>query len=151
MTVVDNRLDATVFMVNDVTDAGQRTSWAATLVGGSIVGTTFFENEESPVITKTKAIAVHKEIYISETARVNHPSIAETIKTATAMPGSKWKLIASADAFVARYVQANKSHRGPNVIAILSREDSKEPRSSYCNWNLVCLLACLIGSPLARF
>jgi hypothetical protein len=148
MDEVNDRLSATVFVVQDVAQAGQRTNWAATLVGGSIVTARFFEGEDAPVITKVKAIGIHKELYISQAVRANHPAIAEVITKATRLAGSKWKMIETEAAFVARYVQANKSHRGPNVIAILSRVDSKEPLPLH-GVPLCCLFACLLACVLA--
>lgn len=129
--VVDNRLDAFVFVTPDVANPGTRTKWACIVMGGFLVSAGYFKSS-GPFIKYDDATKVHKEIWMSPAAREKHDEIWTILCAAVAVKGSKWKLIDSMGKWIERYNAAFKSHRGPNIIAILSKKETKDARPPVC-------------------
>ena len=128
LQVVGSRLDATAFMVIDVAEPSSRTRWACVLAGGYLVSEACLRTAGvGPCLKFHDPTLVHKELWVSPAVREKHDEVWAAIQRAAERPGSKWKLLNTRAEWVARYNSAVKSHRGPNIIAILSKKEPQDP------------------------
>ncbi len=130
LTEATDRLSAALFIAaEDPTELGQRTKWAAALTGGLVTVRDFVVggNNKStfPIVKYKKACLVHKEIFMTEAFQQKHTEISKMIAGATQLPGSKWSLITTKEAFVVRFAKACRSHRGPNIIALITSDEQR--------------------------
>ena len=132
-----NRLQAEIFVVGGVDKAGLRTKWAAAIVGGWLVSADVLNKRKGAFVKYGRACAVHKEIWFSEKSQTKHSEVHQLVKSAVELEGSKWLTIASRAAFIERYTKALKSHRGPNIIAVVSSNDAEVSLDFPC----LCLCA----------
>ena len=139
-----SRLQAEIFVVDVVDKAGLRTKWAAAIVGGWLVSADVLNKQKGAFVKYGRACGVHKEIWFSEKAQTKHSEVYQIVKGAVELEGSKWLTIASRAAFIERYTKAVKSHRGPNVIAVVSSNDAEV---SIC-FSMSCVSSFFFPRPL---
>ena len=122
--VATDRMRAQIFVCSSLSNMGTRLKWAASIVGGWVVDKAFFEQKgkKVPIMKLFPARTVHKEFWFSDGAQRKHSEIFAMTRAA----GKKWKILEGGkEHYKTRFEQAQRSHRGPNIIAVLSNRDSK--------------------------
>ena len=123
LEIVNDRMDAQVYITDNLDNPGTRVKWACVLNGAFIVDPVYFKKHEGPFMKFEDATTIHKEIWMSTKAQEKHVEVWRMIQRAAAREGSKWRVIKTKEDWVARYKKCLPSHRGPNIIAVLSKAE----------------------------
>lgn len=91
----EDRLLAKFFVVNNVAEPGQRTSWASALVGGYLMDPTCFTSMGATgvCLAFSRALSSARQVWMSQGFQEAHTSIAGILKQAVRLQGSSWRLV----------------------------------------------------------
>eukprot|EP00969_Alexandrium_andersonii_P039569 1733387-Alexandrium_andersonii.AAC.1 len=126
MPITTERMGAMVFVVSGLDNPGTRVAWAVALVGGALVQPSYFLGNSTACLHYKRGCNTHRELWLSTQTREKHSEVCALLQATAAMKGSKIKLIGTKAAWLDRYNIAVKSHRGPNIIAVLGKHESKD-------------------------
>ncbi len=98
-----NRLDATLLVVPNPAEPGERNKLAAMLHSGFLVSCSCVMSGHGLFLKYKLGVTVEREIFISRQFSDQHPLVASAITHACAWPESRWKLLHDRDAAVARF------------------------------------------------
>ena len=126
-SVVSSRQEADVFVVLDPAKASDKTKWCAILLGCSIVTPGCVLNGHGAALAYKPSIATLRHLYISEGFQEAHASFAKLLVSAAKQHGSKWKILGSAQSFVAAFEKAKKNHRPATVVTLVGVDESFDP------------------------
>ena len=105
MTLTEDRSQANVFVVVDVSEPCRRTSLAAAARGGIVCNIQYIlkRGSQGPAVVYTKGVQVRRIIYCSEGFRGGHPQMYDLIQSLASQRGSRWALELNKSARSGRY------------------------------------------------
>jgi len=114
---------ARVFVVRDVVAPPRLVSFAASLIGGLVVSTTFFADPPGPVIVYDRALRLTRRVWISPACTETSPRTIDLLKQHVARArsesqGTRWNLI-SWEEFSERAARARNQHRRSSELVAL--------------------------------
>jgi len=121
---------ADIYIVADLGNRGKRVQLKAACVGSVAMDADTFMRGKGGFLKYQPAFQIYKKIFMSDAFVAKHDEIAKIITRVIAMAGTSWHRIDSKDGFNAEFRKACKSHRGPNMIALVSGKESKDFGSS---------------------
>ena len=126
---VDSRTSAKVFVLNKLSEASQRTRWAAAVCGGFLVHANFLTRGMGPVIKyKAAAVGMPRTIYVSEQWQAHRPNVWQTFCGALGGFGeSTWTVERNLQSFLVfkrRWTQSGQPSRG---LAIVREHEKTKP------------------------
>jgi hypothetical protein len=100
----NRRCRAELFVVPNPANAGQRTTWAAMLVGARVCSAEFLisSGRSGSSVKYKPAIVKPCFLWISPAFRAAQPALTEIIRTAVELPCSHWAICIDADLFFQR-------------------------------------------------
>ena len=113
------RMDAHYLVERSIASPGERSTWAAVLLGACIVDTSFMA-QHGAAGTCTKyvcAVGVKRIVWISTQCEQQHTTIVGMIKEAAGRAESKWKLLESEAQFLRMEL------RGRRPMAVVAMEE----------------------------
>jgi hypothetical protein len=90
--------NASIFVVHDLGNPGDRIAWWVGLVGGFLITPDL--KPTSPFLQFDAAVKHPLKLWVSHAMRKKHPMLYSLITKAVASPASKWKLLASKEMFI---------------------------------------------------
>ena len=133
LTAVSAREEACIFVVPDLKQPGQRTTWAMSLCGGLLVPqSTFCDKKQAGAVIRFKAAVVTKRmVFITKAFATCHPVLTSLITAASKLDTSKWTLISKA-VYVAHNAQQaareKRLQRIQDAVAVVTKsQKEKEP------------------------
>lgn len=90
---VPEREAADVYVVDDLTDPGQRVLWNAMFNGLSIISPSFFRGEGGPMVCYKAAMSSRKKVWVSNGFIEQHTQLANILARRMAAASSTWKMI----------------------------------------------------------
>ena len=149
LTVVTEAERADIYVVELVGDPGKRCLMKAGIFGAFIVSPQTLKGQPGGSYAKYKPGGdIDKRIWASPDFQHKHGELFAIIRQACTDGGTKWRMIVGCKAtFVREWVKANKSHRGPNTIALVCSNEAKElesaPSCEQCAHVCACVCVCV--------
>ena len=103
---------------------GGRADWSSAIRGSFLITPDALDGKGG-YIKKMPGYALQKEFWVSDKARDKHAEIYKMIVEATKWDKSKWKLLDTRAAFIARFNRLKETNRATSVIALMGKKDSK--------------------------
>jgi hypothetical protein len=120
LIITENRLEANVFVAEDVLVPGMRNKWCAALHGAMVISLRRLLQQTGPFIKYKRALKTQQEVWLSPTFRQAHPDIAGIIELAAADRGSRWKIVTGGNDDFAAAVYHRAPVRGSNRSSIVA-------------------------------
>ena len=114
--ITGDRLQASAFVVEDLSKSNMRAQWMAALTGGCLVSKAFVLHGFGPFIMYKTAVAYPRSLFITDAFKAAHPELSQILAAACRRPNAKWRVLASRELFL-RQQQRNRS--GPQSITAL--------------------------------
>ena len=124
MQITSMRDNAEVFLVNDVSDPGQRIMWHAMLAGCTIMSPSLFLIGHGPAITYKACLQMKRTIFVSDGFAEEHP-ILLAILTTRLRHACKWKVEVDQDQFLDRCRRRRASGHAAECMAFLTEGEAK--------------------------
>lgn len=123
--VVDQRVDAVLLVVDNVGAPGQRTLWAAVLIGATVMSTSrlLAAGQDGAYLTYRAAVGIRRWIWMSDDVKARHPAIAQIVVAAAATGRSLWRMVPSRAEFLAK---STGSAALQYVMGIVSTREKKQ-------------------------
>lgn len=91
MRITNERCDADVFLVPDVTNPGQRNMWHAMLSGCTLISRSVFLKGTGPSVTFMASMRKTRTIFVSDGFMIAHPTLVNILIARMRHAVSKWK------------------------------------------------------------
>jgi hypothetical protein len=127
-----NRLDADIFVVNNVTDAGSRNEWSAILSGGLLCTLTYITSggHSGTSLAFKAAVTSTRKIWCSDEFIRLHPEAHQILVTKSRMPGSKFSWIADKSTLLDLGTRRTNAGRGGEIVAFVSSAEQRSEETS---------------------
>mmetsp|Transcript_152060 Transcript_152060/g.265051 ORF Transcript_152060/g.265051 Transcript_152060/m.265051 type:complete len:1079 (-) Transcript_152060:116-3352(-) len=125
MSLAEDRTQASIFVVDDVSNPGQRTQWCASLLGAWVLSPKAFLHEEQAVLKYKPYIETYRQVWMSDLFLERHAVIADILRKVTKVENSKWTLLQSRKEFLRIYADASKRGRGSNIVALFAKKEDR--------------------------
>ena len=115
-TRCDERCDADIFLLQDVSAPGQRTAWCLALGGGVAVDTVYIESGGTAgvAVNYKRSLRQKRKCWLSGGFRDTHPVLTNIVETMIAKPGGKWILLDDE-----RFLTSVARHSDRNMLVAL--------------------------------
>jgi hypothetical protein len=129
---VFNRLDADIFVVNNVTDAGSRNEWSAILSGGLLCTLTYITSggHSGTSLAFKAAVTSTRKIWCSDEFIRLHPEAHQILVTKSRMPGSKFSWIADKSTLLDLGTRRTNAGRGGEIVAFVSSAEQRSEETA---------------------
>jgi hypothetical protein len=142
LVITEDRLEADVFVVEDVLVPGMRNKWCAALHGAMVISLRRLLQQTGPFLKYKRALRTQQEVWLSPAFRQAHPDIAGIIELASAGRGSRWKIVTgNNDAFAAavqRRVRPRGSRRSNIVAGLITAAEQRHLHEELPQARLLC-------------
>jgi len=132
ITVCDDRLECTAFMVEDVVKLPQRVQWCLMLGGGVACDKLFVTSagSEGRCMTHEAARRKPRTVWASDAFIRLHQELYRILVAKTSKPAGCWTWSSSKDVFLQAVAVKNRTKRPAEVLAFLSKPevDLQEPQ-----------------------
>jgi hypothetical protein len=115
-TITGDRLQASAFIVDDLSANNMRARWMAALTGGCLVSKAFVLHGFGPFIVYKTAVAYPRCLFMTDAFKAAHPELSQVVAVACRRPSAKWRVLASRDIFLQ---QQQRNRSGPQSITAL--------------------------------
>ena len=133
----EHRFKSQVFVVDDPAHVGDRTLWAAVLVGGVLMTQEVFRRGRGAIVKYASALATRRVIWASDAFKEKHAGIWAIVEGCHTEMGraSKFKFVAGEDQYLAAKKKAlNKRERCSALNLIASKDLSTRPRRLFTTY-----------------
>jgi hypothetical protein len=102
LVLTNDRMQADVYVVESPQSPGERVTWCAALKGAVVLSFKQVRLGKGVFLQYTAAVPKKKEVYITPDFKHRHAEITRLVEAAPTWPFSRWKIIPTEAAFVAR-------------------------------------------------
>ena len=132
---VRDRLDADVYIVDDITTPGQRIKWCSFLAARPICTLEYLrsDGENGSTLQYKGALKMRKSVWCSDGFKMRHQDIYIIIRVLAQLDSSNWKFEDDRASFLRLAQQRTARKRGQEIIAfLLASELSHKDPFFYC-------------------
>ena len=127
LVITDDRHQATLIVVPDLKEAGERNTWSAMLRGAYLASADALQDTPAGGVVKLKAaFASRRSVYLSDSFRRKHEEIAQLFSICKGPKGRQWPKLADEATFQDKHAKSLRKKRGFANIGLGTSSDQKD-------------------------
>lgn len=130
---VFDRLQANLFLVDDINNPGQRNRWCAILSGGILCTLKWLQSgsKSGASIAFKSALASHRQIWASPAFVTAHPEVHRILLVKVPLSGGRFKFIENKEKLLDLGSRRSAAGHGGEVVAFVTAAEQMSEDSSY--------------------